>query len=86
MKVACCRQLSSLVKKHWLEWWGRRWGVYLMICWPLVLVLLSFGPFRLQEAEPVQLSFDGLNHAIYPISKLHPRSNTWKMGLVEREQ
>ena len=81
-----CRQFGQLVKKHWLEWWRRRLGCYLMLTWPLILVLVSFGPFRLQTALPVQYSFEGLRHAIYPIAKLNERRGTWGMGLMEREK
>ena len=56
-----------------------------MLTWPLVLIMVSFVPFRMQTATPVNQSFGGLSHAIYPIAKLDERWGTWGMGLADRE-
>ena len=82
-KSKVCRQYSQLTKRHMLEWWRARWGLYYMLLIPFLLVVVSFGPYRLQTSEPVSYSLDRLMHPIYPVAKLDQRSNSWRWGQTD---
>ena len=55
----------------------------MMFIMPFVLVLASFGPFRLQESESINYTLENLMHPIYPIAKYDPDTEEWTWGHLD---